>query len=210
MLPLDDEMNSERVAWCRRFQKSKDLKKTIYTDESGFWIFDNNKVRWFKSGVSDVQVTDSYLGKVNVWSAISSRGKVAVHVFSQNLKTPKYIDILSNQLIPAADDLYRNNWILQQDQHPVHTSNDTKRFFNNTIKTIDWLRYSCDLSPIENLWPILKRNVRKRKPENVMELENYIYEEWDMLDNQYIKDLCNSIQDRISMCIENQGDKIKY
>jgi len=62
-----------------------------------------------------VQVTDSYLGKVNVWSAISSRGKVAVHVFSQNLKTPKYIDILSNQLIPAADDLYRNNWILQQD-----------------------------------------------------------------------------------------------
>lgn len=210
MLPLDDDMKSVRVAWCRRFQTSKNFRKTIYTDEAGFWVFDNNKVGWFKSGVSDVQVTDSYAGKLNVWGAISSRGKVAVHVFSQNLKTPKYLDILSNHLIPAADRLYPNNWLLQQDNHPVHTSNDSMIFLNNNIEMIDWPGYSCDLSPIENLWPILKRNVRKRKPENVMELENYIYEEWDMLDNQYIKDLCNSIHDRISMCIENQGDKIKY
>jgi len=118
--------------------------------------------------------------------------------------------LLSEHLIPAANELYQNNWFLQQDKHPVHTSNDSNKFLKKNIKVIDWPRYSCDLSPIENLWPIMKRNVRKRKPQNAMELENYIYEEWDELDDHYISNLCNSIHNRISMCIEKEGDKIKY
>lgn len=210
MLLIDDRMKEERLAWCRVSQRSKDWDKTIFTDEAGFWIFDNNKMGWFKPRVSEVVVTDTYSGKLNVWAAISSRGKVAIHVFGQTLKSGKYIDILSNHLIPAASKLYRNSWVLQQDLHPVHTSKEVKAFLKDNVKTIDWPPYSCDLSPIENLWPVLKRNVRKRKPQTAMELENYIYEEWDQLDNQYISNLCNSIHNRISMCIENLGDKVKY
>lgn len=208
--PLDSEMIEERVAWCRSFQRSRTLRRTIFTDEAGFWIFDNNKVGWFKSNFSDPLLTDQYSGKLNVWGAISSRGKVGIHVFRKNLKTDKYIEILTNHLIPNANRLYQNNWFLQQDKHPTHTSFDTIRFLNNNIETIDWPRCSSDLAPIENLWPILKRNVRKRQPQTAMELENYIYEEWDNLDNHYISRLCNSIYNRMEKCIESHGEKINY
>jgi len=96
MLPLDNEMKSERLAWCRSLQTSKIWNRIIYTDEAGFWIFDNDKLGWFKSDVSDVLVSDHYSGKLNVWAAISPRGKVAIHVFTQSLKTDVYIDILSS------------------------------------------------------------------------------------------------------------------
>ena len=208
--PLDDEMIEERIVWCRSFKTSRTLSRTIFTDEAGFWIFDNNKVGWFKSDYSDPLLQDQYSGKLNVWCAISCKGKVGIEVFTKNLNSTKYIEILSNYLIPNADRLFQNNWFLQQDKHPTHRSIETTRFLNNNIEVIDWPRYSADLSPVENLWPILKRNVRKRQPQTAMELEDYIYEEWDQLDNKYISSLCKSIHNRIEMCIENNGEKIKY
>ena len=121
---------------------------------------------------------DYYKGRLNVWCAISPRGKVAIHVFDKTLKSKVYVDILRTCLIPGADHLYPNGWLFQQDKHPVHTSDESSRFINREIDLIDWPTYSSDLSPIENLWPALKKKVRQRQPRSLSQLRNFIYEEW--------------------------------
>jgi len=63
---------------------------------------------------------------------------------------------------------------------------------------------------MENLWPILKKMVRERLPESIPELRNYIYEEWENLNNEYIHTLCDSIHSRIDLCIQSKGNQIKY
>ena len=92
----------------------------------------------------------------------------------------------------------------------MHTFLESSKFIHEYIEMIDFPTYSPDLSPIENVWLIPKRNVRKRLPNSLTELENIIYEEWDNLSNDYIGTLCNSIHTRIAKCIGAQGAKIKY
>ena len=69
---------------------------------------------------------------------------------------------------------------------------------------------SPDLNPIENLWWVLKNNIRKRVPKTVEELREIIYEEWDNLSDDYVKILCESIYDRMDDCIERGGHRLKY
>ncbi|MBC7196880.1 MAG: IS630 family transposase [Deferribacterales bacterium] len=209
-LPLTDEEKAARVEWCQEYQTFQDWDRTVFTDEAGFWVFDNGKYGWFKSGVSHPVVSDQYSNKLNVWAAISSYGKVDIHVFAEKFTKEKYLDIIQDHLLPSGDEIFGNDWQLQQDNHRAHTANVIKDYMEEEIIPIDWPSKSCDLNPIENLWPIIKRKVRKRQPKTVEELEDFIYEEWDALDNDYISNLCNSIHNRIDACLRNNGAKIKY
>ena len=63
---------------------------------------------------------------------------------------------------------------------------------------------------MENLWAVLKHNIRKRQPQTLDELEDIILEEWDNLTDEYASNLCLSAHNHIEMCIENEGARIKY
>ncbi len=46
---------------------------------------------------------------------------------------------------------------------------------------LDWPACSPDLSPIENVWCILKRKMCRRRPRTVAHLKTCLQEEWDKL-----------------------------
>ena len=82
-----------------------------------------------------------------------------------------YVEILQKH-IPEVYQMMGNNWRLQQDNDPKHTSHLAKSFLQENVpKVIDWLSNSPDLKPIENLWAIVKDKVEKRMPQNRGELE---------------------------------------
>ncbi|CAB5384175.1 unnamed protein product [Rhizophagus irregularis] len=156
--------------------------------------------------------------KVHVWGAFCHQGPIGVALFTENMNSAKYREILQSQLLPNA--YYAGyGWNFQQDNAPMHTAKLTHQFFViNNVPVIDWSANSPDLNPIENLWAILKGNVERRVNNWVMkkkslganDFQGIIQQEWDNIDKNLFFSLADSMSDRINMVIENNGYTINY
>ena len=75
-----------------------------------------------------------------------------------------------------------------------------------------WSANSSDLNLIENLWHILRSNIRKRKhqPRNKKELIEALMEEWKKLNIDSVNHLCMSMPRRLQAVIDSKGGLTKY
>ena len=55
---------------------------------------------------------------------------------------------------------------------------------------------------------MMKVNVEKEGPNNMEELKTAIQVAWDNIDQSVITNLYDSIQNRLNLCIEKNGNKI--
>jgi transposase len=75
---------------------------------------------------------------------------------------------------------------------------------------LEWPSNSPDVNPVENLWSIVKRNVEKRKPSNIDELELFLVEEFKNIDIDTVKNCIMSMKNRCLSLIDCKGERIKY
>lgn len=75
-----------------------------------------------------------------------------------------------------------------------------------------WPSNSPDLNPIENLWHVLRSNIRKRKrqPRNRKELIQALEEEWKKLDMDIVNRLIDSMPRRLQAVIDAKGGPTHY
>ena len=80
------------------------------------------------------------------------------------------------------------------------------------IRTLRWPARSPDLNPIENVWSLLKRGVRRsiRPGDDLSRLEALLRQEWERLSQAVINRLIESMSSRIRQVIELSGDVTKY
>ena len=115
----------------------------------------------------------------------------------------KYIQIVSD-FIPYANALYPDGWVLQQDGARPHTSKKTLEFFQeNSIQKMQWPVNSPDLSPIENLWSIMKTHIEKASPATLGELKSSIQSMAGSISRQTQVNLMNSIPRRLQLYCES-------
>ncbi len=50
-----------------------------------------------------------------------------------------------------------------------------------SVQVLDLPACSPDISPIENIWRIIKLNICQRRPQTLQQLETYIRQEWDQI-----------------------------
>ena len=77
-------------------------------------------------------------------------------------------------------------------------------------EVIDWPSNSPDLNPIENLWSIVKRNVEKKMPKNISDLQHFMIEEWNDIPQSTLIGLVRSMKHRCELVIESNGECIPY
>ncbi len=160
--------------------------KVLFSDESKFCIsFGNQGPRvWRKGGEahspSCLKSSVKFPQSVMIWGAMSSAGVGPLCFLKTNVTAPVYQEILGHFMLPSADQLFKDaDFIFQKDLAPAHTAKCTKSWLNDHgVGVLDWPANSPDVNPIENLWGIVKRKMRNKRPKNADELNATVKETW--------------------------------
>jgi transposase len=215
---LTQKAKDIRLSWAQDHLQY-DWKRVVFSDETTIQMFRNTTLAWSRDG-KPVQPMVKHPFKVHVWAAINVKGRIGMHMFTENLDRHLYRRILDDQLYNNANELLGHRWIFQQDNDPKHKSHDVQRDLETHLpgRVLPWPSYSPDLNPIENVWAILKRKVeikikkmvaQKKKLSNEI-FYNIIQEEWDDFDDDIIVNCINSMPNRIIACIDAEGAHTKY
>jgi len=148
--------------------------------------------------------------KVHLWGGITSRGDLTLEVFEENLESDRYVKIMKKKK-QELNQMFPEGWIWQQDGSGVHRSNDSKDFVRKNMDSVlEFLGYSPDLSPIENVWGWLKGQVNNDMPTSVDGLRKCIRKHWKQLNEEFLQPYFDSMPERVAAVIENAGGKINY
>ena len=87
-----------------------------------------------------------------------------------------YIQVLEQHMLPSKQRLFHGRpCLFQQDNAKPHSACLTTAWLRSKrVRVLDWPACSPDLSPIENVWRIMKRKIRQRRPRTVEQLKLYI------------------------------------
>lgn len=205
---LTEEHKSRRVQWCNA-NLTRNFHQVIFSDECYFQLHRNKLKVWSPIRVKTPMPAKSKA--VMVWAAISVLGPVSIVVDTGTINSQTYCAIVCDNLIPAANSKFPNGWILQQDNAPAHTAQDTVTIMQDyNVTVLNWPARSPDLNIIENIWSMMKNEIEKFRPTTVPQLKQYILSSWDNISVQKCSDLYSSIPTRIQKCLECNGNAINY
>ena len=191
----------------------------MFSDEVSFELADTSAVN--RSFVHRTQ-TEKYSSacildnpvqsrqRLMAWGCITRTGPGPFCIVRGGITSDTYQRVLNDNLLPFLGDLplsKRVNTIFQQDNAPPHRARATRDFLQQAaIPVTDWPPLSPDLNPIENVWALLKRRIRKIRPQTIRELETAILDSWSaVVTRKLCKRLFLSMPDRISKVIKLRG-----
>ena len=92
-----------------------------------------------------------------------------------------------------------------------HTARCVTRFLDEVgIQSMIWPSRSPDLNPIEHVWDMLGRRVRRHIPDTIQNLRAAVQEEWALIPQEDIAKLIQSMPDRIREVLEVRGRNTHY
>ena len=149
-----------------------------------------------------------------VWGCICYTGTGILTFVDGNMDSAKYIKTLDECLWPTVIKHFSDNsWIFQEDNAPAHKSKLSSEWKeNNNIPVLFWPAQSPDLSPIENIWLLLKNKLRSQLHliHNLNDLKTYLMAAWNNIPVSYIQGLYSTLPRRIKHVLIQKGGITKY
>ncbi len=130
------------------------------------------------------------------------------HVLEGTMYAERYIKVLEQHMLPSRRRLFQGRpCVFQQDNAKPHTAAITTAWLRSRrVRVLNWPACSPDLSPIENIWRIIKRKILQRWPQTLQQLETYIRQEWDQIPTPKLQKLITSMPRCLQTVLKRRGD----
>jgi len=151
---VDDYLRVEYPQLKKRARKKKAL--IFFGDEASIRSDYHSGTTWAPRGQTPIVRTTGARFRINMLSAVSSRGELRFMLTEQGLTAPLFIEFL-RRLIHG----YDRPVFLVLDGHPVHRSKKVKEFVESTDGKLElhYLPgYSPELNPDESVWGYIKHH----------------------------------------------------
>ncbi len=187
-------------------------KTVLWSDESKFEVLFGKLGRHVIRTKEDKDNPSCYQHSVQkpaslmVWGCMSACGMGSLHIWKGTINAERYIQVLEQHMLPSRRHLFQGRpCIFQHDNARPHTASITTSWLRRRrIRVLKWPACSPDLSPIENIWRIIKRKMRQRRPKTVEQLEACIRQEWDNIPIPKLEQLVSSVPRRLQTVIKKK------
>ena len=133
--------------------------------------------------------------------------------FEQNLTAELFTSFLED-LKKDADRLYRRRiYRLCMDKDSKHTAKKSLEYMEDAQINCcaDWPPRSPDLNPIENIWGLMEKELKKLHITNSYHLKQALKNIWSRLKTpERLRNLINSMSNRMKDLVASKGSKINY
>ncbi len=192
-------------------------KTVLWSDESKFEVLFGKLGRHVIRTKEDKDNPSCYQRSVQkpaslmVWGCMSACGMGSLHIWKGTINAERYIQVLEQHMLPSRRRLFQGRpYIFQHDNARPHTASITTSWLRRRrIRVLKWPACSPDLSPIENIWRIIKRKMRQRIPKTVEQLEACIRQEWDNIPIPKLEQLVSSVPRHLQTVIK-RGDATQW
>ncbi len=193
-------------------------KTVLWSDESKFEVLFGKlgchviRTKEDKDNPSCYQRSVQKPSSLMVWGCMSACGMGSLHIWKGTINAERYIQVLEQHMLPSRRRLFQGRpCIFQHDNARPHTASITTSWLRRRrIRVLKWPACSPDLSPIENIWRIIKRKMRQRRPKTVEQLEACIRQEWDNIPIPKLEQLVSSVPRRLQTVIKRRGDATQW
>ena len=205
----------DRLEFIRNHSEwgEEEWRSVLWSDEATFYVSDGSgKYVWRKPGSDPYQEkmiakTVKFPAYIMVWGCFGYGGVGELVVLPRNTTVRKesYINLLNENL--EASLLKTNTSVFQQDGAPAHTAKMVTKWLNqNRVNFIKkWPGNSPDLSPIENIWGIMKRRLQDKDTSNLEKLTAEVRSAWESISDDICHRLADSLPSRLKECKKKKG-----
>ncbi len=147
-----------------------------------------------------------------VWGFVSAYGMDSLHVLEGTMNAEKYIKVLEQHMLPSRWHLFQGRpCVFQQDNAKPHTPAITTAWLRSRrFQVLNWPACIPDLSPIENIWCIIKQKICQRRPRTLQQLETHIRQEWDQIPTLKLQKLITSMPRCLQHNFKRRGDSAPW
>jgi hypothetical protein len=211
MTRLTERHKQARVEFCQHQTRDPFPFPIIFTDESTVALNLNKGGLWRIRGHRIEQehyIMDAHPLQVMVWGAIGPGGwRSPLIKCPESVTRDSYLQFIYQEgVITMMKTAFPGGFIFQQDNAPAHTA--ARSALESVLLILNWPAKSPDLSPIEQIWAYLKKQLKGRYFRSEDDLFAALQEEWRRIPDELIDNYWTSFRFRCQVCLELNGESL--